>query len=72
MLSHDRSCNLSCPLPADPAHSSRKAEPARLNRMADAVLFPLLASAERLRVTAGGDPFGSAHFRYILRHLDRA
>ena len=72
VLSHDRSCNLSCPSCRTGLILARKAEQARLNRMADAVLFPLLASAERLRVTAGGDPFGSAHFQYVLRHLDRA
>ena len=72
MLSHDRSCNLSCPSCRTGLILARKAEQARLNRIADAVLFPLLASAERLRVTAGGDPFGSAHFQYVLRHLDRA
>jgi MoaA/NifB/PqqE/SkfB family radical SAM enzyme len=43
-----------------------------MNRMADEVLFPLLKDALRLRVTASGDPFGSAHFQYILSHLDRA
>ena len=43
-----------------------------MNAMADAVLFPLFRDARRLRVTASGDPFGSAQFQYVLRNLDRA
>ena len=72
MLSHDRSCNLSCPSCRTGLILARKAEQASLNRVADTVLFPLLSNADRLRVTSGGDPFGSAHFQYVLRHLDRA
>ena len=72
VLSHDRSCNLSCPSCRTELILARKAEQARLNRMADTVIFPLLANADRLRVTGAGDPFGSAHFQYVLRHLDRA
>jgi MoaA/NifB/PqqE/SkfB family radical SAM enzyme len=72
VLSHDRSCNLSCPSCRTGLILARKAEQASLNRMADAVLFPLLSNADCLRVTSGGDPFGSAHFQYVLRHLDRA
>jgi MoaA/NifB/PqqE/SkfB family radical SAM enzyme len=72
VLSHDRSCNLSCPSCRTGRILARKAEQARLNRMADTVLLPLLSNARRLRVTSGGDPFGSAHFQYVLRHLDRS
>lgn len=72
VLSHDRSCNLSCPSCRSGLIVARKEEQQALNRMADEVLFPLMRHAERLRVTASGDPFGSAHFQYVLRHLDRA
>lgn len=71
ILSHDRSCNLSCPSCRTGLVLARKEEQARLNDMADRVILPLLAGAERVRCTASGDPFGSAHFQYILRHLDR-
>lgn len=72
VLAHDRSCNLSCPSCRTHLILARKDEQAELNRMAERVLFPLLANAVRVRVTASGDPFGSAHFQYVLRHLDRA
>ena len=72
VLSHDRSCNLSCPSCRTRLILARKDEQKRLNHMADTVLFPLLADAERLRLTGSGDPFGSAHFQYVLRNLHRA
>ncbi|SIO25081.1 Iron-sulfur cluster-binding domain-containing protein [Rhodovulum sp. ES.010] len=72
VLSHDRSCNLSCPSCRKDLILARRPEQAAMNKMADEVLFPLMRGADRLRVTASGDPFGSAHFQYVLRHLDRA
>ncbi|MEX5729131.1 MoaA/NifB/PqqE/SkfB family radical SAM enzyme [Rhodovulum iodosum] len=72
VLSHDRSCNLSCPSCRKGLILARREEQAAMNDMADKVLFPLMRHADRLRVTASGDPFGSAHFQYVLRHLDRA
>ena len=71
ILSHDRSCNLACPSCRTGLILARKEEQAELNAMADRVILPLLAGADRVRVTASGDPFGSAHFQYVLRNLGR-
>ena len=37
--------------------------------MADEVLLPLARDALRVRVTSSGDPFGSGHFRYVMKEL---
>lgn len=71
ILSHDRSCNLACPSCRTGLILARKEEQAELNALADRVILPLLAGADRVRVTASGDPFGSAHFQYVLRNLGR-
>lgn len=71
ILSHDRSCNLACPSCRTGLILARKEEQAALNALADRVILPLLAGADRVRVTASGDPFGSAHFQYVLRNLGR-
>ena len=72
ILSHDRSCNLSCPSCRTGLVLAGKAEQDRLNRLADETVFPLLADAKRLRLTGSGDPFGSAHFQYVLKNLHKA
>lgn len=69
VLSHDRSCNLSCPTCRSELVLARKEEQKRLNALADRVLFPLMGRARRVRLTGSGDPFGSAHFQYVLRRL---
>jgi pyruvate-formate lyase-activating enzyme len=68
-LNHDRSCNLSCPSCRTRMIVARKPEQERLNAMADRVLMPLLERARKVHVTGSGDPFGSAHFRYLLRQI---
>jgi pyruvate-formate lyase-activating enzyme len=69
VLSHDRSCNLSCPSCRTRVISARKDEQERMNGFAERVLFPLLADARRVQVTGSGDPFASAHFRFVLKRL---
>ncbi len=71
VLAHDRSCNLSCPSCRTSVILARKDEQKRLNAMADAVILPLARDADRLHVTASGDPFASAHFRYVLKKITR-
>ncbi len=71
LLSHDRSCNLSCPSCRREPILAGKAEQDRLNRLADEVLLPLLRDARTVKVTGSGDPFGSHHFRYLLKGLSR-
>ena len=39
--------------------------------MADQVLMPLLATARKVHITGGGDAFGSAHYRHVLRYISR-
>jgi MoaA/NifB/PqqE/SkfB family radical SAM enzyme len=71
VLNHDRSCNLSCPSCRTKMIVARKPERERMNAMADRVLMPLLEHARTVHVTGSGDPFGSAHFRYLLRQIGR-
>src|SRR5690606_31107389 len=71
VLNHDRSCNLSCPSCRTRMIVAKKDEQEAMNRMADRVLMPLLADARKLHITGSGDPFGSAHFRYVLRQIGR-
>jgi pyruvate-formate lyase-activating enzyme len=71
VLNHDRSCNLSCPSCRTRMFVAKKSEQESMNTMADRVLMPLLAHARRVHITGSGDPFGSAHFRYVLRQIGR-
>ena len=70
-LSHDRSCNLSCPSCRKDLIVAKKGEVERLNALFETTLAPLLRDATSVNVTGSGDPFGSAHFRYVLKHLNR-
>ena len=72
VLNHDRSCNLSCPSCRTRLITARKDEQARMNGFVERVLFPLLGEARRVHITASGDPFGSAHFRHVIRELSRS
>jgi pyruvate-formate lyase-activating enzyme len=71
VLSHDRSCNLLCPSCRTSLILARKEEQKRLNEFAETVILPLARNAERVRLTGSGDPFGSSHFRYVIKRLDR-
>ena len=72
MLSHDRSCNLSCPSCRKEMFVARKDEVDELNRLFETTMAPLLQDAAFVHVTGTGDGFGSAHFRYVLKRLNRA
>lgn len=72
VLSHDRSCNLACPSCRTEIIIARKAEQQRLNQVFHQSIEPLMTDAERLLITASGDPFGSNHFRYVLKNLNRS
>ena len=71
MLSHDRSCNLSCPSCRNDLIVAKRAEQDRLDSLADRVILPLLRKSRRVRITGSGDPFGSAHFRHIIKNINR-
>lgn len=69
VLSHDRSCNLSCPSCRTQTIVADKARQAKLDDAVERLLIPLLGDAEQLMVTGSGDPFGSRHFRRLLERL---
>jgi molybdenum cofactor biosynthesis enzyme MoaA len=50
---------------------ARKEEQDRLNRTFEEAIFPLLRDARQVKVTGSGDPFASAHFRYVLTRLSQ-
>ena len=71
LLSHDRSCNLSCPSCRTTLIVAKKREQMRLSRLVDDVLLPMLKDARSVKITGSGDPFGSNHFRHLLQRLDQ-
>lgn len=71
VLSHDKSCNLSCPSCRTQLILARKPEQDRLNELAERTLFPLLRTADRVRITGSGDPFASNHFRHVMAEIAR-
>ncbi len=70
-LSHDRSCNLSCPTCRTAPILADKKEQAKLDAFVERTMLPLLRVAQNVYITGSGDPFGSAHFRRVLKRLDR-
>ena len=71
ILSHDRSCNLSCPSCRRHLIVVDKAKQDELNHFAEHIVLPLLRNARLVKITGSGDPFGSAHFRHVLKRLNR-
>lgn len=68
-LSHDKSCNLSCPSCRSRTYVAGKRKQAELDQLTETAILPLLRHAERVNITGSGDPFGSNHFRSLLRRL---
>jgi pyruvate-formate lyase-activating enzyme len=71
LLSHDRSCNLSCPSCRRHLIVADKAKQAELDELAENLVLPLLRDARLIKITGSGDPFGSNHFRHVLKRLNR-
>jgi MoaA/NifB/PqqE/SkfB family radical SAM enzyme len=71
ILSHDRSCNLACPSCRRDFYLADKQEQAALDRVMDDFVMPVLRQADSVRITGSGDPFGSNHFRRVLKHITR-
>lgn len=69
ILSHDRSCNISCPSCRTSLINLPHKETDQLNRVFEEHLFPLVKNARKIKVTGSGDPFGSRHFRHLLARL---
>lgn len=71
ILSHDQSCNLTCPSCRTGYIVARSQEQARLESVMENTILPLLKNAEYVNVTGSGDPFGSKHFRRLLKRLHK-
>ena len=69
VLNHDRSCNLACPTCRTHVIAAHKKQQAEMNRFAERVILPLLNDAASVHITARGDPFGSAHFRHVIKQI---
>ena len=69
-LSHDKSCNLSCPSCRSDRYVANKQKQADLDGLTDRFVLPLLKKASTVMITGSGDPFGSNHFRNIIKKLN--
>lgn len=71
ILSHDRSCNISCPSCRTKTIMLSRAASTALDDLVDNAFVELIGSAGQIKVTGSGDPFASRHFRRLLRRLSR-
>lgn len=72
VLSHDKSCNLSCPSCRAVTILANKAKQDRLDALIEQAIVPLLREAETVNITGSGDPFGSNHFRRLIKRITNA
>ncbi len=72
VLSHDKSCNLSCPSCRAAMVVLDKARQEKLDALIERVIVPLLRGAESVNITGSGDPFGSNHFRNLIKRITNA
>ena len=72
VLSHDKSCNLSCPSCRAAVVMLDKARQEKLDALIERVIVPLLRGAESVNITGSGDPFGSNHFRNLIKRITNA
>ncbi|MDE2578720.1 MAG: radical SAM protein [Hyphomicrobiales bacterium] len=68
-LSHDRSCNLSCPSCRNDLILAGKAKQAKLDALIEKSFVPVLREVQNVWVTGSGDPFASNHFRRLIKRL---
>ncbi|EWY35839.1 hypothetical protein N825_34060 [Skermanella stibiiresistens SB22] len=69
LMSQDRSCNLSCPSCRQELIVASRDEVDRLDDMVKSQVYPFLDGVAEVKVTGSGDPFGSLHFRRLIRDL---
>ncbi len=69
ILSHDRSCNISCPSCRTDLINLPHHETEHLNEVFQTHLLSLVRQAAQIKVTGSGDPFGSRHFRHVIARL---
>ncbi len=70
ILSHDKSCNLSCPSCRSAVYAANSRKQAQLDRLTEQSLVPLMRQARSVMITGSGDPFGSKHFRNLIKRLN--
>ncbi|HKH80998.1 MAG TPA: radical SAM protein, partial [Methylovirgula sp.] len=70
VLSHDKSCNLSCPSCRSSIYIANSRKQAQLDRLTEQTLVPLMREAKSVMITGSGDPFGSKHFRNLIKRLN--
>jgi MoaA/NifB/PqqE/SkfB family radical SAM enzyme len=68
-LSHDKSCNLSCPSCRTEMIVLKERERDELVERTERHLLPLLREADYVNITGSGDPFASKAFRNLLARL---
>jgi len=72
VLSHDKSCNLSCPSCRATMVVADKKRQEKLDSLIERVIVPLLRGAESTTITGSGDAFGSNHFRNLIKRITNA
>jgi organic radical activating enzyme len=72
VLSHDKSCNLSCPSCRAAMIVANKAKQEKLDDLIERAIVPLLRGAKTVNITGSGDPFGSNHFRRLIKRVTNA
>ena len=70
VLSHDKSCNLSCPSCRSSLYLANSRKQERLDDLTEQRLLPLMREAKSVMITGSGDAFGSKHFRNLLKRLN--
>src|SRR4029077_10503647 len=71
-LKHDPACNLACPSCRTELVGAKTSDVDTYARATERVILPLLKKVEgHTYITGGGEAFVSAHFRAILRALNR-
>jgi wyosine [tRNA(Phe)-imidazoG37] synthetase (radical SAM superfamily) len=70
VLSHDKSCNLSCPSCRTAVYMANSRKQEQLDRLTEQTLVPLMRDATSVMITGSGDPFGSKHFRNLIKRLN--
>jgi hypothetical protein len=70
VLSHDKSCNLSCPSCRSSIYIANSRKQDQLDSLNERTLLPLMREAKSVMITGSGDPFGSKHFRNLIKRLN--
>lgn len=69
-LSHDKSCNLSCPSCRSATYLANSRKQGQLDDLTERILLPLMREAKSVMITGSGDAFGSKHFRNLIKRMN--